>query len=136
MNMTDVDRCGGGELRVMVVNRDWRLHPDCGEDDAAWRFVEERVLPMNRNVHVECTAKSMSGWKHRYDLIRELTDCVGSTPWDLVVVDTVTTLSRDAAATYQFLQELRDRNIRFVAVADGIDTGSDGPPLNAAFSFE
>lgn len=62
-------------------------------------------------------------------MMNDLTCRIRSDHQDLVVVDTVTTLSRETAVIWRLVQELRDRNIRFVAVADGIDTGLDWPPI-------
>ncbi len=112
-------------------------HPASIEDQllACQRCAEQHGWTISE-VHIyKDAALSGMGVQHRPEYRRVL-DAVASPsrPFDVLLVDDLSRLSRDAVETLRLIQLLQQKGIKLFSVADGLETGNKSSKL--AFSFK
>jgi len=112
-------------------------HPASIEDQllACQRCAEQHGWTINEGNIYKDAALSGMGVQHRPEY-RRLLDAVASPsrPFDILLVDDLSRLSRDAAETLRLVQVLQHEGIKLISVADGIETGNKNSKL--AFSLK
>src|SRR5262249_824577 len=119
-----------GPLKVIVLGR---LSKAKATDDQTKTTIESSMVVAKeylQNVYkgptqVHCLGEKISGMIADRATIRETQDLVDTGAIDLVLVEEMSRLSRNPSHMYSFVQGMVDRDTRFIAVADSLDTGDE-----------
>lgn len=115
-----------GVLRVVTLGRISTPGQDPESVDAQ-HLDQDRWLEMNYSgpKGVRHYGEQVSGWVVDRDMMREVEDGMKAGDMDLILVAELREVYRNPHLQWQFVQDCLDTHIRFISVADGIDTASE-----------
>jgi DNA invertase Pin-like site-specific DNA recombinase len=121
-----------GVPRVVTLGRISRPGQDLGSVDAQ-HMDQGRWLEMNYSgpTRIRHYGEQVSGWVVDREMMREVEDSMKAGDIDLVLVAELREVYRNPRLQWKFLQDCVDNNVRFISVADGIDTATENWELMA-----
>jgi len=119
-----------GDLRVIVIGR--LSQPKDTKDEtektieSSYKYVEDFLRGIYQGpLCIRHLGEQISGMVADRATILEAMELIESGEWDLVIVEDLSRVYRNPRLMYVFVQDCVDADIRFIAIADHLDTSDE-----------
>jgi DNA invertase Pin-like site-specific DNA recombinase len=113
-------------LRVIILGRISTAGQDAKSIDSQQDQTERRLRAVYSDpITIRRLGDQASGWAVDRECLNEAQALIESGEWDLVMVGELREIYRNPQFQWAFVQGCMDNDVRFISVAEGIDTADE-----------